>query len=111
MGGCGDCVYGAHTTPMKPCEGGDVESFGSKLAGITGGGSGMGRELAVALAGEGCRLAISGPLWLGPLQSEEALAKMEKLSNELPVPIVPQSKKLIESNLHFLKHLMLLHEP
>ncbi len=35
-----------------------MKDFGGKLAVITGGGSGMGRELAVQLAREGCHVAI-----------------------------------------------------
>lgn len=35
-----------------------MESFADKLAAITGAGSGMGRELAVQLAAEGCHLAL-----------------------------------------------------
>ena len=35
-----------------------MESFENKLAVITGGGSGMGRELAIALARDGCHVAI-----------------------------------------------------
>jgi len=35
-----------------------MESFAEKLAVITGGGTGMGRELAIQLAKEGCRVAM-----------------------------------------------------
>jgi NAD(P)-dependent dehydrogenase (short-subunit alcohol dehydrogenase family) len=35
-----------------------MKDFNGKLAVVTGGGSGMGRELAVQLAGEGCHLAL-----------------------------------------------------
>ncbi len=36
-----------------------MRSFGDKVAAITGAGSGIGRELAVQLAGQGCHLALS----------------------------------------------------
>ena len=35
-----------------------MESFAGRIAVITGGGDGMGRELAVQLAAEGCHVAI-----------------------------------------------------
>ena len=36
-----------------------MSSFGGKVAVVTGAGSGIGRELAIGLAGRGARLAIS----------------------------------------------------
>ena len=42
-----------------------MKSFGGKVAAITGAGSGMGRTLAVSLAGRGCHLAISDVNELG----------------------------------------------
>ena len=35
-----------------------MKDFGGKIAVVTGGGTGMGRELACQLAGEGCQVAI-----------------------------------------------------
>ncbi len=37
-----------------------MKSFAGKIAVVTGGGSGMGRELALQLAARGCDVAISG---------------------------------------------------
>ena len=41
-------------------------------------------------------LAINGPLWLGPLQSENFLVKTTKLQKELSIPIHESSKKFID---------------
>ncbi len=42
------------------------------------------------------RWEISGPLWLGPLQSPPTLSKIQELSNRFSVPIVGRSEKLID---------------
>jgi NAD(P)-dependent dehydrogenase (short-subunit alcohol dehydrogenase family) len=49
-----------------------VEQFGQQLAVITGGGTGMGRELARQLAGEGCHVAMCDV-------SEAAMAETRRL--------------------------------
>jgi len=50
-----------------------MKNFAGKLAVITGGGSGMGRELANQLAGEGCHVAVCDV-------SEEAMAQTRSLA-------------------------------
>ena len=52
-----------------------MESFEGRIAVITGGGTGMGRELAVALAREGCHLALCDV-------SEENMAETRRLCEE-----------------------------
>ena len=42
------------------------------------------------------QLAINGPLWLGPLQSENVLSKVKALSKNVPIPIIHKSRNLIE---------------
>jgi NAD(P)-dependent dehydrogenase (short-subunit alcohol dehydrogenase family) len=52
-----------------------VKSFAGKLAVVTGGGTGMGRELALQLAGEGCSVAICD---ISPEDMTETKALCEK---------------------------------
>src|SRR4051812_48312081 len=46
------------TTVVQPGEGGVVERFGGKIGVVTGGGTGMGRELVRQLSAEGCHVAM-----------------------------------------------------
>lgn len=39
---------------------------------------------------------ISGPIWLGLLQDQESINKIQRLANLIPIPIVKPSKKLLE---------------
>ncbi len=55
------------------------------------------KEWKECLCGLGLsRLLISGPLWIGPLQSPKVLEKLKKISIQLEVPIIDRTRELID---------------
>jgi tRNA (guanine26-N2/guanine27-N2)-dimethyltransferase len=56
----------------------------------------LGRWGACCCKGSAPPLAVSGPLWLGPLQDPATLAAMEAEAGRSPLSLAPESRRLLE---------------
>jgi tRNA (guanine26-N2/guanine27-N2)-dimethyltransferase len=49
-----------------------------------------------ACSNAGGRWAVSGPLWLGPLQNQSFLQDLRRLGEEMPASVAPATRRLLE---------------
>ncbi len=56
----------------------------------------LGRWAACSCSAGPAPLAVSGPLWLGPLQRPPSLALLLELAERLPASLAPSSRRLLE---------------